>query len=111
MSWIGVDLDGTLAYYDKWRGETHIGPPIPVMLERVKFWLANGVEVRIVTARVATNDEKELVAVVSAIDTWCNLHLGQTLSVTCSKDYDMVELWDDRVVQVEKNTGRRVDER
>jgi len=25
MSWIGVDLDGTLATYDMWRGLDHIG--------------------------------------------------------------------------------------
>ena len=37
--WIGVDLDGTLAHYDKWRGVEHIGKPVPVMLERVKKWL------------------------------------------------------------------------
>ena len=25
--WIGVDLDGTLAHYDKWRGVEHVGDP------------------------------------------------------------------------------------
>lgn len=34
--WIGVDLDGTLAFYDSWRGIDHIGAPIPLMLQRVK---------------------------------------------------------------------------
>ena len=29
--WIGVDLDGTLAFYDMWRGMEHIGKPIPAM--------------------------------------------------------------------------------
>ena len=33
---IAVDLDGTLAYYDKFRGKDHIGKPIPKMIERVK---------------------------------------------------------------------------
>ena len=27
--WIGVDLDGTLARYDGWRGIDHIGEPMP----------------------------------------------------------------------------------
>ena len=44
--WIGVDLDGTLAYYDYWRGPEHIGEPIPAMLERVQRWLAEGKDVR-----------------------------------------------------------------
>jgi hypothetical protein len=26
--WIGVDLDGTLAHYDGWKGIDHIGEPI-----------------------------------------------------------------------------------
>ena len=34
--WIGVDLDGTLAEYHGWKGSEHIGPPIPLMVERVK---------------------------------------------------------------------------
>lgn len=49
--WIGVDLDGTLAHYDGWKGPEHIGAPIPAMVERVKAWLAEGKEVRISTAR------------------------------------------------------------
>ena len=39
--WIGVDLDGTLAHYEGWQGETHIGAPISAMVERVKRWLGD----------------------------------------------------------------------
>ena len=49
--WIGVDLDGTLAEYHGWNGS--IGKPIAPMVDRVKRWLAEGVEVRIMTARVS----------------------------------------------------------
>ena len=49
--WIGVDLDGTLAYYDQWRGEHHVGEPILPMLDRVKKWLSEGREVRICSWR------------------------------------------------------------
>ena len=31
-SWIGVDLDGTLAYYDGWVSDDHVGDPIEPML-------------------------------------------------------------------------------
>ena len=51
--WRGVDLDGTLAYYDHWISPSHIGPPIPVMQQRVKDWLEKGDQVAIVTARVS----------------------------------------------------------
>lgn len=50
--WIGVDLDGTLAHYEGWKGVEHVGAPVPAMLQRVKDWIAKGVEVRIFTARV-----------------------------------------------------------
>jgi len=40
--WIGVDLDGTLAHYEGFKGAQHIGEPISPMVERVKRWLAEG---------------------------------------------------------------------
>jgi len=104
--WIGVDLDGTLAKYDGWQGATHIGEPIAPMLERVKRWMTEGHEVRIFTARVSGRDEKEHREVVAAIQTWCVRHFGRLMDITCVKDYGMIELWDDRCVQVEANTGR-----
>lgn len=43
------------------------------------------------------------------IKAWCLEHLGQELEVTCSKDYGMILLYDDRAVQIIPNTGRRAD--
>lgn len=103
--WIGVDLDGTLAEYSHWVSPTHIGAPIQPMRVRVLRWLAEGRDVRIFTARV-TDGRPE---VVRAIEKWCVKNLGRKLPITATKDYAMVELWDDRAVQVEPNTGRRVD--
>ena len=107
--WIGVDLDGTLAYYEGWKSPDHIGEPIMPMVERVKKWLAAGKEVRIFTARMrghgmpliggGTEDVK------TPIEQWCLKHLGQVLPITNIKDFGMIELWDDRCVQVEANTG------
>lgn len=108
--WIGVDLDGTLAFYDHWRGEGHIGPPIPHMVDRVKKWLADGVTVKIFTARMAATEAWELMVVKNAIKNWTKEHLGQELEATCSKDYGMIELWDDRAVTVEHNSGRALTE-
>jgi hypothetical protein len=107
--WIAVDLDGTLAEYDGWRGETWIGRPIPLMLARVKAWLAAGKTVKIFTARVGRTDPDELAAVLGAVQRWCIEHVGQSLEVTATKDYSMIELWDDRCIQVVTNTGRRAD--
>jgi len=102
--WIGVDLDGTLAEYHEWIHETHIGKPIPLMLERVKLWLAKGIKVKIVTARIGHGEIAK-----NAIEDWCKKHIGIIIPITNQKDYGMIELWDDRCVQVEPNTGRRID--
>jgi hypothetical protein len=113
--WVGVDLDGTLAHYSGW-GDGGIGEPVPAMLARVKQWLADGIDVRIVTARVAgvfigkdTPAERSAFEEHAKVQAWCEKHIGRRLPVTAVKDYAMVELWDDRCIQVEPNTGRRVD--
>lgn len=100
--WIGVDLDGTLAFYDGWKGPEHIGEPVPKMAERVRKWIADGREVRIFTARAIV---PEYTPVIHA---WCKKHFGTHLPVTNCKDFGMVELWDDRCVQVQPNTGELV---
>lgn len=133
--WVGVDLDGTLAQYDSWVSAEHVGEPVGAMLFRVRKWLADGVDVRIFTARVYpltyvgplsdtapcaawhlpsgyTQDNPrvaEAIVAAKAIMRWCIEHFGRTLPITSQKDYSMRELWDDRAVQVEPNTGRRVD--
>lgn len=104
--WVGVDLDGTLAEYGGWKGEGHIGAPVPAMLDRVKRWLEQGVEVRIFTARVSGRDEQEIAYSKASIEKWCMEHLGKALPVTCAKDYACVAIFDDRAVAIEKNTGR-----
>jgi hypothetical protein len=112
FGWIGVDLDGTLATYDTWKGAAHIGEPIPDMIFRVRKWLAEGRDVRIFTARVSSDGtgerERERFDAMVAIEEWCRKHLGRQLPVTNVKDYAMVELWDDRAVQVEMNTGKLI---
>lgn len=110
--WIAVDLDGTLAHYDGWRGITHIGEPIPAMAARVRTWIQEGKDVRIFTARVGPQRfdvPEEIATIQAAIEGWCVEHLGKALPVTCQKDFGMIELWDDRCVQVIPNTGRRAD--
>ena len=107
--WIGVDLDGTLAEYKQWQGASNIGKPIPLMLKRVKQWMAEGKDVKIFTARVSSNNPVKEESIM-AIHKWCIEHIGQTLPVTAEKDYGMIELWDDRCVQVIPNTGVALQE-
>lgn len=108
--WIAVDLDGTLAYYDKWRGDSHIGAPIPEMVARVRAWRAEGKDVRIFTARVCSTQglaiqPRDVGMIRIFIEQWCLMHVEEVLPVTHEKDFGMVELWDDRCVRVQRNTG------
>ena len=103
-SWIGVDLDGTLATYDKWKGIEHIGEPVPLMVKRVKEWLAGGTKVKVFTARVSGSDAE---AAKAYIQRWLTKVAGlPELEVTNVKDFGMIELWDDRAVGVQANTGK-----
>lgn len=106
--WIGIDLDGTLAHFDYWRGPSHVGEPIAPMVKRVKALLKDNQEVRIFTARVSHPEQAE--ACRMAIDEWCLKVFGRVIPVTCWKDFDMLTLYDDRCIQVETNTGRLVAE-
>ncbi len=114
--YIGVDFDGTLAFQGG-RDWPECGAPVPAMLERVKQWLAEGKNVRIITARafleydclsnsILLNQEE-----ISKVENWCLEHLGVKLPVTCCKDYEMLALWDDRAVQVVNDTGESLESR
>lgn len=110
QNWIGVDLDGTLVEfeYENWKGITHIGNSIPLMVDRVKKWLEEGYDVRIFTARIANNNEAERQLTISVIENWCIETFGKKLPITNVKDMHMAVLYDDRAIQVEKNTGRLI---
>jgi hypothetical protein len=103
QGWIGVDFDGTISTYDHWRGIDHVGEPIMPMIRRVRDWLDQGIEVRIFTARCAGPEDCK-----PAIEKFCLEHIGEVLQITNVKDFGLIELWDDRAVRVEYNTGRRV---
>lgn len=111
--YVAFDLDGTLASYDHFRGWQHIGDPIEKNVRRAKAFIARGIEVKILTARVsavsvALNQgvTKEMVARV--IKNWCKTNIGVELDVISEKDAFMICLFDDSVVQVEANTGEIV---
>ncbi len=97
--YIGVDLDGTLAFYDHWRGKEHIGEPVQLMLDRVKEWLEQGIEVKIFTARAEDPEAKPY------IEAWLEKNGIPGLEITNIKDPHMIQFWDDRAVSVIPNTG------
>jgi len=107
--WIGVDLDGTLAHdvsaSSGSRSLGEIGTPIKPMLERLKRWIAEGRTVKIFTARASSPRQ------VVLVKRWLASHGLPPLEVTNVKDLRMIELWDDRCVQVMTNSGEPVSHR
>ena len=104
---IGVDFDKTLAFYehsDDYKPE-QVGEPSPEMVNRVKRWLEQGIDVVIFTARV--HPENQINADISrvAIRDWCLKVFGRELEITCMKDPKLDQIWDDRAVTVDGNTG------
>jgi hypothetical protein len=104
MGYIAVDLDGTLAYYKGYKGDEVIGKPIPLMLNKVKSWLKEGKDVRIFTARAHKKEN------ILRIQEWLEEQGLPRLVVTNIKAPQMDEFWDDKAIQIIKNTGMTLRE-
>lgn len=103
-AWIGVDLDGTLARYDKWRGADHVGEPIWGIVQKIKEKLKSGRRIKIFTARVCDPTRNHLV--IPPIRNFLGLcGLPRDLEITNVKDFNCIEFWDDRAKQVVPNEG------
>ncbi|MEN8210679.1 MAG: hypothetical protein ABFR31_03105 [Thermodesulfobacteriota bacterium] len=100
--WTGVDLDGTLAYYNRSSSSDVIGEPVPAMMAFVKKMINHGIRVKIFTARVTDPEQ------LPVIRTWLKENGLPELEITNVKDYYMHRIYDDRCIQVEKNTGRLI---
>lgn len=95
----GVDLDGTLAEYTTWKGSDHVGKVIPKMLERVKGWIDEGIDVVIFTARADDPDN------IPAIADWLEENGIGGLDITNIKSHNISRIYDDRAIQVKRNEG------
>lgn len=98
-----VDWDGTLYTFEG--NGVKMGQPIPHMVGRVKGWLDRGRDVRIFTARASYKDLNKRAAAIEAIERECMKVFGKVLPVTNEKDFDAVEIWDDKAIRVIRNTG------
>src|SRR5687767_14001393 len=96
-NWVGYDLDGTLARTDN---PGHFEPPYPIgepvseMLDRVKEFLAMGIDVRIFTARACEESN------ISIVQDWTEKHGLGRLKVTNQKDYYLIRFYDDRAIPI-----------
>lgn len=97
--WIAVDFDRTLATYNG-KIDGPLGDPIKPMLERVKAWLSDGLEVRVFTARADSPLQRKRIA------KWLDDNGIGGLAITNQKDSNMAELWDDLAIRVVPNSGK-----
>jgi len=65
--------------------------------------MSEGLEVKIFTARVTCDPDGNI---ARRIQDWLEENDMPRLAVTNVKDYGMLELYDDRAVQIEFNTGQ-----
>lgn len=100
---IAVDLDGTLAQYDGWKGIGHIGDVIPGVANAMERAQAEGAEVHLFTARVS--DPKDAAESHQVISKWAEANHFNFASITAVKHKFFSEFWDDRAIQVIKNEG------
>ena len=105
---IAVDLDGTLAEQESPYDPTRIGKPIPAMVNRVIKWLRQGKKIVILTARLnsQTHTKRQLLFTRKLIEHWTKKYLGKALPCTAEKHASMAVIYDDRAVQVKRNTGK-----
>jgi hypothetical protein len=102
--WIGFDLDSSIAEYREFHGPEEIGDPLSPDNSESAFctlqrYLREGKDCRIFTARADTK------AAIKPIQDWCRKYLGQVLPITNKKDFETIEIWDDRAVQLNPKTG------
>jgi hypothetical protein len=112
-AWFGFDIDKTIAVDEgKIRG-AYIGAPIKPLIRRMKYYLRQGRNVAVVTARVhpSHSDGPEQAAMIR---TFLVKALGADgaakVAIRCDKDRHMIVLYDDRVEQVIPNKGILVKE-
>ncbi|MGF1451939.1 MAG: hypothetical protein ACFB21_07700 [Opitutales bacterium] len=100
--WLGVGFDGTLASVGEGPAAEEPGAPIFPMIRRVEDWLGLGLTVKVFTWRGATEEGRR------QVQEWLVENGLPPLDVTDTKDFEMVEFWDVRGVQVIPNSGHPV---
>lgn len=100
-SWVGFDLDGTLALREEPFNLESVGAPIPKMVKVLKKHLAAGDTCKIMTARAADGGK----AATKVIQDWLEEQDVPRLEVTNEKDPGMTKLYDDRAVSVKTDVG------
>jgi len=88
--WVGFDFDGTLVEFPA-PGEPH-GRDIPTMVNLLRLFLDNGIQVKIFSARARNPVSK------SIVQFWLDSRGLQNVPITDTKDFFMAALFDDLAI-------------
>lgn len=100
-SWVGFDLDGSIAeYYEYDPNDPTPGKPIEKTISLLKSYLDSGIDCRIFTARADFPEDFDILR-----DWFERAGLPRDLVITNVKDVYCKMIFDDRAIQVERNTG------
>ena len=100
-----VDFDGTLMDQPSSFDPKTVGLPIWRMVNRVRDMLSSGKKVCIFSASVTPGSKKESKKRVKLINEFCIRYFGRELPIANVKSSNMVRIWDNKAIHVQKNTG------
>ena len=112
--WFGFDLDGTITMHPS-PSTTGAGVGLPIKGEVYDLFIRHCMKsdrVKIMTAR-AYSGNPDRAKEIAAIHEWLEEYFPKpchNLEVTSEKDYLLIRLYDDRAVQVIRDTGELVHE-
>lgn len=120
LGWIGFDLDGTLVAHgsnDDVINHRINGEPIAEIVQLIHKHKAEGLEIKIFTARVSLGcgydmSNAPINRIVfakqarEAIQAYCLIYFGEIFDITCEKDFNCVRIYDDRARHILCDTGK-----
>lgn len=96
---IGIDLDGTIAQYDGWRGHTSIGPLLPGAIEFLHELKRRGYQLVLFSARACDIEGRRAIAAYLIENKIMELFEG----ITHEKLYKFAAFVDDRAIAFKGN--------
>ena len=91
--WIGFDFDGTLVGPPS-NGRTH-GDDYPIMVNLLKLFIDNGIQVKIFSARAGNPHSRQIV------QNWLTSR-GLNIPITDTKDFNLALIIDDLAIPVSR---------